>query len=175
MGIGDVDRRAAHRVRFGQDLREVRVVGVGLRRRPAGAGAVGIIRAFNEVAKGIIAELHDIMLGVLGRGDVAVIAALGFGLRLVGLARALVLAEADALDPARFAPAEQRTAGADNGIPGLKDIPGLGWLFKSDVKTEAMQEVLIFITPRILPPQVLAVAAEGKDKAGDMKPPAAVR
>ena len=70
---------------------------------------------------------------------------------------------------------KQRTAGADNGIPGLKDIPGLGWLFKSDVKTEAMQEVLIFITPRILPPQVLAVAAEGKDKAGDMKPPAAVR
>jgi type IV pilus assembly protein PilQ len=70
---------------------------------------------------------------------------------------------------------KQTTGGAENGVPGLKDIPGLGWLFKGDTNKEAMQEVLIFITPRILPPQVLAVAADGKDKAGDTKPPAAVR
>lgn len=67
---------------------------------------------------------------------------------------------------------KQTTAGAENGVPGLKDIPVLGWLFKGDTNKEAMQEVLIFITPRILPPQVLAVAAEGKDKAGDIKPAA---
>jgi type IV pilus assembly protein PilQ len=70
---------------------------------------------------------------------------------------------------------KQTTAGADNGIPGLKDIPVLGWLFKGDTNRDAMQEVLIFITPKILSPRVLAAAAEGKDKAGDMKPPAAVR
>ncbi|MCX5830324.1 MAG: type IV pilus secretin PilQ [Deltaproteobacteria bacterium] len=67
---------------------------------------------------------------------------------------------------------KQTTAGAENGIPGLKDIPVLGWLFKGDTDKEAMQEVLIFITPKILPPQVLATAAEGKDKAGDIKPAA---
>jgi type IV pilus assembly protein PilQ len=70
---------------------------------------------------------------------------------------------------------KQTSAGSDSGVPGLKDVPVLGWLFKGDVKKEAMQEVLIFITPRILPPRVLAVAAEGKDKAGDVKPPAAGR
>lgn len=36
------------------------------------------------------------------------------------------------------------------GIPGLKDVPVLGWLFKSDSKSDAKEEVLIFITPHIL-------------------------
>jgi type IV pilus assembly protein PilQ len=67
---------------------------------------------------------------------------------------------------------KQTTSGSDNGVPGLKDIPGLGWLFKSDAKKEAMQEVLIFITPRILPPRILATTVEEKDKAEDMKPAA---
>lgn len=39
----------------------------------------------------------------------------------------------------------------DKGVPWLKDIPLLGWAFKSDAKNDAMQEVLIFITPHILP------------------------
>lgn len=39
----------------------------------------------------------------------------------------------------------------DAGWPLLKDIPGLGYLFKADSKSEAMEEVLIFITPHILP------------------------
>lgn len=48
----------------------------------------------------------------------------------------------------------QRTSGGDTGIPGLKDIPGLGYLFKGDSRAEKMEEVLIFITPRILKSQV---------------------
>ena len=39
----------------------------------------------------------------------------------------------------------------DTGVPGLKDIPILGWLFKGEEKQDLMEEVLIFITPRILP------------------------
>ena len=36
------------------------------------------------------------------------------------------------------------------GVPWLKDIPILGWAFKSDSKSDSMEEVLIFITPHIL-------------------------
>lgn len=45
---------------------------------------------------------------------------------------------------------KQRNAFGDSGWPWLKDIPGLGYLFKTDSKSEDMEEVLIFITPRIL-------------------------
>ena len=38
----------------------------------------------------------------------------------------------------------------DRGVPGLKDLPGLGWLFKSQEKTQAMEEFMVFITPSIL-------------------------
>jgi type IV pilus assembly protein PilQ len=54
---------------------------------------------------------------------------------------------------------KQRNLGGDTGLPGLKDIPVLGWLFKSDDRQQKMEEVLIFITPKILPPyQVSAIA-----------------
>jgi type IV pilus assembly protein PilQ len=39
---------------------------------------------------------------------------------------------------------------ADTGIPGLKDIPVLGWLFKSRSKEKNKNELLIFLTPRIM-------------------------
>ncbi|MBW2564728.1 MAG: type IV pilus secretin PilQ [Deltaproteobacteria bacterium] len=39
---------------------------------------------------------------------------------------------------------------SEAGVPFLKDIPGLGWLFKSRGKANSMEEVLIFITPYIL-------------------------
>ena len=39
----------------------------------------------------------------------------------------------------------------ESGVPWLKDIPILGWAFKSDSKSDSMEEVLIFITPHILP------------------------
>jgi type IV pilus assembly protein PilQ len=60
--------------------------------------------------------------------------------------------------------------GGDTGIPGLKDIPVLGWLFKSDTKDNKMEEVLIFITPRILPPYQVSVAAPNAPTAPVTKP-----
>jgi len=46
----------------------------------------------------------------------------------------------------------KRADTTENGVPVLKDIPMAGWLFKSDVTAGDHKEVLIFITPRILPP-----------------------
>lgn len=37
-----------------------------------------------------------------------------------------------------------------NQIPGLGDVPGLGWLFKNKYDTKNKAELLIFIQPRIL-------------------------
>ena len=37
-----------------------------------------------------------------------------------------------------------------SGVPGLKDIPLLGWLFKRKLTEDSMEELLIFITPRIV-------------------------
>lgn len=37
-----------------------------------------------------------------------------------------------------------------NQIPGMGDIPGLGWLFKNTFDTKSKAELLIFIQPRIL-------------------------
>ncbi len=37
-----------------------------------------------------------------------------------------------------------------SGVPWLKDIPVLGWLFKGESKDHEMEEVLIFMTPHIL-------------------------
>ena len=45
---------------------------------------------------------------------------------------------------------KQRASETDNGIPFLKNVPYLGYLFKGEGKGESMEEVLIFITPRIL-------------------------
>lgn len=41
----------------------------------------------------------------------------------------------------------QRT---ETGVPALKDVPLLGWLFKSKDDSESMEDLLIFITPHIL-------------------------
>jgi type IV pilus assembly protein PilQ len=38
----------------------------------------------------------------------------------------------------------------ENGVPGLKDIPILGWLFKSKADERTKTELIIFLTPRIL-------------------------
>jgi type IV pilus assembly protein PilQ len=59
---------------------------------------------------------------------------------------------------------KQRIAGGETGVPGLKDIPVLGWLFKNDDKEQKMEEVLIFITSTILPPQVATAAQPTPDK-----------
>ena len=38
----------------------------------------------------------------------------------------------------------------DSGVPGLSKIPLLGWLFKRETKETSSEELLIFITPRIV-------------------------
>ncbi len=38
----------------------------------------------------------------------------------------------------------------DTGIPYLSDIPLMGWLFKSNAKVKSKNELLIFITPKIM-------------------------
>jgi type IV pilus assembly protein PilQ len=38
----------------------------------------------------------------------------------------------------------------ETGIPYLSDIPLLGWLFKSNAKSKTKNEMLIFITPKIM-------------------------
>ena len=38
----------------------------------------------------------------------------------------------------------------EKGIPGMRKIGVLGWLFKSQSKLDAKNELLIFITPRIV-------------------------
>jgi type IV pilus assembly protein PilQ len=45
---------------------------------------------------------------------------------------------------------KQAKTDSETGWPWLKEIPVLGWLFKADGKSDAMEEVLIFITPHIL-------------------------
>lgn len=39
---------------------------------------------------------------------------------------------------------------SDKGVPFLQDIPLLGWLFKSNSKNKTKNELLIFITPKIV-------------------------
>lgn len=43
-----------------------------------------------------------------------------------------------------------RESNSDEGVPFLKDVPFLGGLFKSDTVEKSRNELLIFITPRIL-------------------------
>lgn len=45
---------------------------------------------------------------------------------------------------------KQRKLGSESGVPGLKEIPVLGYLFKGQDESEMMEEVLIFMTPHIL-------------------------
>ena len=59
---------------------------------------------------------------------------------------------------------KQRIGNTESGVPWLKSIPGLGWLFKTLGTGESMEEVLIFITPTILPPQGMAAAQTAAEK-----------
>jgi len=43
-----------------------------------------------------------------------------------------------------------RTDRDESGIPGLMKIPVIGWLFKTKSKEDQLDELLIFITPRIV-------------------------
>lgn len=59
---------------------------------------------------------------------------------------------------------KQRGLNSVSGVPWLKDIPVLGWLFKGEGKIESMEEVLIFITPKILPVPIAAGASAGGER-----------
>lgn len=56
---------------------------------------------------------------------------------------------------------KEKNNNSEKGVPGLKDVPGLGWLFKNMSKDKEMEELLIFITPHILENQVIAPAGKG--------------
>ncbi len=43
-----------------------------------------------------------------------------------------------------------RKDAGESGVPGLSKIPILGWLFKTKSKTSNLEELLIFITPKIV-------------------------
>lgn len=46
--------------------------------------------------------------------------------------------------------AQERVDASTAGVPVFKDVPGLGWLFKSKSDNNEMDELMIFITPHIL-------------------------
>ena len=45
---------------------------------------------------------------------------------------------------------KQTVSGTEHGVPGLRKVPGLSWLFKGIDKSEDMEEFMVFITPTIL-------------------------
>jgi len=52
---------------------------------------------------------------------------------------------------------------SQTGVPGLKHIPGIGWLFRSDGKGNNKEEVLIFITPHVLKKRITGNVIPGAD------------
>ncbi|AGW12012.1 putative bacterial type II and III secretion system protein [Megalodesulfovibrio gigas DSM 1382 = ATCC 19364] len=44
----------------------------------------------------------------------------------------------------------KREINNDYGLPGVKDVPVLGWLFKGESKSDDAAEILVFLTPTIL-------------------------
>jgi type IV pilus assembly protein PilQ len=62
------------------------------------------------------------------------------------------------------------------GVPFLKDIPGLGYLFKGANKDKELEDLLIFVTPHILGEQTRAISSlqngEGARAGGDALPQA---
>ena len=55
---------------------------------------------------------------------------------------------------------KEKLSSGESGVPGLKDVPGLGMLFKSKNKSNDMEELLIFITPRILESKTSSPASQ---------------
>ena len=45
---------------------------------------------------------------------------------------------------------EQETGSQSERIPFFGSLPGVGWLFKTEAKTDQKQELLIFVTPKII-------------------------
>ena len=66
---------------------------------------------------------------------------------------------------------KQTNTVGDTGIPLFKDVPILGWLFKSESKIEGMEEVLIFITPSIMKPPTTGGIQDGPSGGGETPEP----
>ena len=60
----------------------------------------------------------------------------------------------------------------DQGVPWLKDIPGLGWLFKYQHSDRTRAELLLFLTPRILNSQAQAASTDNTGGASGLTMPA---
>jgi type IV pilus assembly protein PilQ len=45
---------------------------------------------------------------------------------------------------------KEKTQNSEDGVPALKDIPVLGWLFKNTSRADEKEDLLIFVTPHIL-------------------------
>jgi len=63
---------------------------------------------------------------------------------------------------------------SETGVPGLRNIPLLGWLFKGESKGAQMEDLLIFITPHILEPSpTVSGKAEAPEREKSSEPKAA--
>jgi len=63
---------------------------------------------------------------------------------------------------------KEKVEDSEAGVPGFKDIPLLGWLFKGESKENALDDLLIFITPHILKERI---AAETQEVPAEEMPP----
>ena len=54
---------------------------------------------------------------------------------------------------------------SEQGVPGLKDIPGLGYLAKNTSKQNSKQDILVFITPTVLKSQNMPQSAQMQQPA----------
>ena len=45
----------------------------------------------------------------------------------------------------------------ERGVPGLQSLPGLGYLFKGNYQTSVRRELIMFVTPRLVDPDSLAL------------------
>ena len=55
---------------------------------------------------------------------------------------------------------KEKGSNTNAGVPGLRNIPGGKYVFGHDSKGNSMEEVLIFITPEILPTRVVSQPAQ---------------
>ncbi len=65
---------------------------------------------------------------------------------------------------------KERTSKGQTGVPGLKDLPILGRLFKNDSNSSDFEEVLIFITPRVLTEKSVAGVSPASVPAASVPP-----
>lgn len=63
----------------------------------------------------------------------------------------------------------ESTVNQSSGVPYLRDIPGLGWLFRNQGYENRREDLLVFLTPHILDPARLATRSQGELSAMHMR------